>query len=920
MASNHNTVILTNSDQFAKFNILDYSERLEIIGETAYHIEILCPVCQAENFKITKKTGQYFSYSCNCMESDEGRKDVIKAVLGPDWKDYSYSPYSQHPQGKRKSVNQQKATSAKINKIESSDHGLCFNIKSDVTITLGKLEQIPEDYPKPVKGGYIPMDIIATANKAGATRSQIEEITYQYSPTQFVKRFQWPDKESSKGQSKSFRQCHINDEGKMMWKKGEADWPFYRQAEAIKTGGWLLFQEGEKCVEASRSLGIASITTQGGNWDKTNLSKSLKPLQEANVPGIVFISDNDDAGMKKATTLLEASLDLNFPVIVIRIAQLWPEAPEAGDLADWITWGKTNNMYNPDYISRLEAEMHRAVNERERQRKEQNLPFLTEEDQEAKTLEILVKAFAEEKDPFKQTIKRKVFRAMGIGDRQLDQLTQYLTHNSIVPLSSRMDSLTFRSRISEGKQWLVSALIPATGVTLITAPPGGSKSTFMFDLAGSILCGNSFMGEDIKENGPIIFACSDEPLDESQERALLQGFIHSDNYEFLENWNISHMGLLEEAIADRRPRAVIIDSFDSIHREAGYDENSPNASEAIKKLNTLSQKYSCSIIVSHHENKDPKLSGVNKARGSSAIVASANAHIRIIGKDDDPESKVVKIEKLRGGATRSILCKVDYYNIRFEPEVNLEFEQDKDKRVVLINFLEANPSRFFEVQELNEYLGWTGKAIYRYLKQLTDRGEISRKPNPNGRKGMIYGYLCTKAVEANGVTQNLLTSPSLEIESKEKKEEVKTLDIKGIDHGHTLVTTELPSITLQSELVTSESQDQVSQTPETLTLSDSLTCDREEGNQPGGEVMTSLENEVVFSEDLANPVEEEAQPLEWKAVIKEMDAYIETLGWTKEKARGYVQATYRKKSRLKLTDVELLEFLHHLRNLVKAKE
>ena len=37
---NHNTAILTNVDQFAKFNILDYPERLEIIDETGYYIEI----------------------------------------------------------------------------------------------------------------------------------------------------------------------------------------------------------------------------------------------------------------------------------------------------------------------------------------------------------------------------------------------------------------------------------------------------------------------------------------------------------------------------------------------------------------------------------------------------------------------------------------------------------------------------------------------------------------------------------------------------------------------------------------------------------------------------------------------------------------------------------------------------------------
>jgi hypothetical protein len=887
MAINHNNNILANSDQFAKFNILDYLNNLEIIKETQSEIEIYCPVCQAENFKIDKKEGKYYGYSCECMEDPQLRKEIVKRI----------APFPQE------------------NHLSYSKRPILANKPSpplpEITdkVTLAQLETIPTDRPQRIAQG------------------QNSRITYHYSESQGVDRIETPNPEKPKGYDKTFRQWHLNETGSKIHKKGDKPWPLYREREITVDNAWPVLVEGEECVESLREMGIQATTFQGSNWGVEVVEDKLRQLKEANVPGLIFIPDPDEAGLKKAKAVLTASAMANFPVIIIDIASLWPEMPDKGDVADWITWGKTNNMYNLDYIRRLEAEMHRAVNERERQRQRQeqekkNTQFLTEEDQEAKTLEILIKAFIEEKDPFKQAIKRKFFRAMGIGDRQVDKLVRYLTNSSIMPASSRIDASEFRSRVSEGKQWLIPGLIPATGVTLITAPPGGSKSTFMFDLAGSILCGNSFMGESIKENSPVIFACSDEPTDESQERALLQGFIHSNNYEFLENWNISHMGLLEEAIADRKPRAVIIDSFDSIHREAGYDENSPNASEAIKKLNTLSQKYSCAIIVSHHENKDPKLSGVNKARGSSAIVASANAHIRIIGKEDDPECKVVKIEKLRGGATRSILCKVDYYNIRFEPEVNLEFEQDKDKRIALLNFLKSNSGRFFEAQELNEYLSWSGKGIYRYLKQLTDRGEISRKPNLAGRKGMTYGFLCTNTLETDALLDNLVTPPSLEIESKEKKEEIETLDVKGIEHNYTPVTTESQSVTPQSQLVTTESQGTIAETAETLTLSDSHTCDQKEGNNGGGEMVTSPVHGTVLPENqqIASETEEEVQPQDWNEIIKEMDTHIEQLGWSKEQARKYVQATYGKKSRLKLTDGELLELLNYLKVLVKAKE
>lgn len=449
-------------------------------------------------------------------------------------------------------------------------------------------------------------------------------------------------------------------------------------------------------------------------------------------------------------------------------------------------------------------------------------------------LKIKIKAFIQEKDQAKREVMLYELRKLGVGEKGVNRIAAQLSQNGTIPRATRLSASEFRSRISGGKKWLIPGLIPQVGVTLITGPSGGAKTTFAFDLAGSVICGTSFMGEAIKENGPVIFACSDEPTDESQERALLQGFFHSDDFEFLEQWNLSRMEMLEEAIEDRRPKAVIVDSFDSIHREAGFDENATMAGETIKQFNSLSQKYSCAFIVIHHENKDPKLSGVNKSRGHTSIVASANAHLRIIGKDDNPEVKYVKIEKMRGGATKTILCNVDYYSVRFEPEVNLEYEQDKDGRTALVSFLRSNLNRWFEVQELNHYLGWSGKGIYRYLKQLTDRGEISRKPNSMGRKGMVYGVMCTDG--DNPIID--LTPPSLVKSVSQEKIISETIDIQGLEVSHNLVTS-------QSHLVTSQSHTITSEMPEMPSLTDSHTIDQKEGDIEGG----GLTSQAVSTSD-----------------------------------------------------------------------
>ncbi|MBE9204893.1 AAA family ATPase [Synechocystis salina LEGE 06099] len=449
-------------------------------------------------------------------------------------------------------------------------------------------------------------------------------------------------------------------------------------------------------------------------------------------------------------------------------------------------------------------------------------------------LKIAVKAYIAEKDPYKRDRMLADFYRQKISDKRLTALVAYEMAAGSTQRSSLLTPSEFRTLASEGKQWLVPSLFPVTGVTLLTAPPGGFKSTFAFDLAGSVINGTSFLGEPIKRNGPVVFACSDEPREEAQERATMQGFIHTEDYVYLEEWNIGQLDLLEEAIANKRPAVVIVDSYDSIHQNAGHDENSIAASWAIKQLNGLAKKYSTQIVVIQHENKDPKLSGVNKARGHTSIVAAANAHIRLLPVPNESDRVIVAIEKMRGGATRKILCDIDFYNVRFEPEINLEWEQQAGQREIILSFLQNNPGRWFEVSELNHYLGWAGKGIYKPLKQLSGRGEIMVKPNSMGRKGMVYSVPCT---DSDTVGEQIYTLPP-HTEFDKKENNSQTLIQQEIEDSHLLVTSQSPFSHL---LVTSENLD----TTETLTQSDSHLVTSEGGSKGGVCESTNLDLETV---------------------------------------------------------------------------
>ena len=55
---------------------------------------------------------------------------------------------------------------------------------------------------------------------------------------------------------------------------------------------------------------------------------------------------------------------------------------------------------------------------------------------------------------------------------------------------------------------------------------------------------------------------------------------------------------------------------------------------------------------------------------------------------------------------------------------------------------------------------------------------------------------------------------------------------------------------------------------------------------------------------------------EYRELIAEIDLEMERLGWTTEDGRNYISDRYNKKSRLHLTDNELVEFWQYLKQSV----
>jgi len=200
-------------------------------------------------------------------------------------------------------------------------------------------------------------------------RRDAVQITYEYSPTQGVVRYQWQDETNPKGRDKTFSQFHIDPDGKKVWTKGDAPWPAYRideVVELLKTipdGEPVVIPmlEGENNVEIARGIRLAALTLQGSNWGDSEIQKMLEALQATgkNV-SIAVIGDNDETGIKKGKAVWLVARHLQFPCLIIDPVAIDADIPEKGDIREFL-----EVMEADEFLIRVKAEIFKAANSSE---------------------------------------------------------------------------------------------------------------------------------------------------------------------------------------------------------------------------------------------------------------------------------------------------------------------------------------------------------------------------------------------------------------------------------------------------------------------------------------------------------------------------------------------------------------------------
>jgi RecA-family ATPase len=661
-------------------------------------------------------------------------------------------------------------------------------------------------------------------------------IIYNYSSSQKVFRYEWPDATNPKGHDKTYRQIHIDPNGKEIWNKGDARWLAYRIGEVIELLKTvpdgepiiILIVEGEPNVELARLHGIAALTLQGSEWNHPEIQIMLATLRATgkNV-SIAILRDNDDTGIKKGKGVWLVARHIKFPCIVIDPRVIYPDIPEAGDIKEIL------DALGPDeFLKRLSAEIDSQSQSLDlpadlfqsssEQESDDNLPTkpktklsMREAAEEAR--EIL----RSERDELTTNIKlEEVRQKTGMGDYAWE-------HKIIKPLKRDMDGERFKLELlsllqmedpvercrqiallapkysmgagtikeamaamkqrtqapqvedltfeevfdseSEAMDWLVPGLLPVGETVVLCALPKVGKSKLAIDLAFSVATGESrFLGQETKQ-GKVLLITPDASKQSLKQELTKRGFRKQDspNLHIFPRWSIDQMAVLEAKLEKFRPDLVVIDSLKKITVGQEISENSDEFANNIIALNDMLSRYRASGILVHHANKSNDAIGVERVRGSTAIVGACwgswlleripkkdpNNAKRMIVDPKDPKRIFTATSRDAEGTTLNIEFNLENNSWDFMGEVGVDQQEAKQQstyqeRILLV--LREN-QRNLSGPEIMELMGIGREqrnSVYTVLGRMENKRLINSRPAPGDKRFNLYSLSAPKSNDA----------------------------------------------------------------------------------------------------------------------------------------------------------------------------
>ncbi len=233
-------------------------------------------------------------------------------------------------------------------------------------------------------------------------------------------------------------------------------------------------------------------------------------------------------------------------------------------------------------------------------------------------------------------------------------------------------------------RWTVDGLIPAEGITILSAPPGSYKTWLLLHIITAVASGQKVLGEFSTEPSSVLV------IDEENGPRLIQ-----DRLSYLnvgDNLNI-HYRFNTDFIADTKKinqviefcqsesiKFVTIDSLIRIH--SGNENDAGEMAKVFKQLRKFTNN-GISLLLTHHNRKSGANSGVGsqEMRGSSDILAALDCHLSLVRDDDRLKLSQNKIRTTEELEPLDISIKKDGELVKFVFEGTLKLAENRRKTI-----------------------------------------------------------------------------------------------------------------------------------------------------------------------------------------------------------------------------------------------
>jgi|GEM_PF-7024614 DNA-binding MarR family transcriptional regulator len=313
-------------------------------------------------------------------------------------------------------------------------------------------------------------------------------------------------------------------------------------------------------------------------------------------------------------------------------------------------------------------------------------------------------------------------------------------------------------------KWVVDKLVPAEGITLISAKPGVGKSWLGYYISQCTASGAPLFGRYDVTLGRVLYLNAEggESLVIYRNRKLWNGLSLEYGEELKKNLPIKYLckptvlssgadfSRLCRLIEDEKADLVVIDPF--IEFFDGEENSSRDTSAFFRELRKIIEKTGSAFVVTHHTRKvgfDKPNTPSESPRGSSAIAGALDSHLSLSERRGDEKQILVQHAKLRQGAEeKNFYITIEDIDsettvIKYLGETTSTVSESEKTDAALIFITQTleeaeKPLAWSEIVAISKQRGFGKDTVNKALKLGVDANLIVTQKDETDKRKVLY--------------------------------------------------------------------------------------------------------------------------------------------------------------------------------------